>query len=44
VRSFALFPAIEPGKKTPDAAEAVNPDNLALPVVRQLREACRRRA
>ena len=39
VGSFALFPAIDPKKKTADAAEAVNPDNLLCRTVRMLREA-----
>ena len=39
VGSFALFPAINPSKKTNDAAEAVNPDNLLCQTVRMLREA-----
>ncbi len=39
VASFALFPAIDPKKKTADAAEAVNPDNLLCQAVRQIREA-----
>ncbi len=37
VRSFALFPAIDPQKKTQDAAEAINPDNLLCRAVRTLR-------
>jgi len=39
VGAFALFPAIDPKKKTPDAKEAVNPDNLLCQTVRMLREA-----
>jgi porphobilinogen synthase len=39
VGAFALFPAINPKKKTADAAEAVNPDNLLCQAVRQMREA-----
>lgn len=38
IRAFALFPAIEAGKKTPDAKEALNPDNLLCRAVRTLRE------
>jgi porphobilinogen synthase len=41
VSAFALFPAIEPARKTPDAMEAVNPDNLLCQAVRNLREAVR---
>lgn len=39
VGSFALFPAIDPHKKTPRAEEALNPDNLLCQAVRNLREA-----
>ncbi len=39
VKSFDLFPAIDPKKKTDDAKEAVNPDNLLCEAVRGLREA-----
>jgi porphobilinogen synthase len=39
VASFALFPAIEPQKKTARAEEALNPDNLLCQAVRMLREA-----
>ncbi|WP_416760495.1 porphobilinogen synthase [Roseateles sp. So40a] len=35
---MALFPAIEPGLKTPDGIEATNPDGLIPRVVRALKE------
>jgi porphobilinogen synthase len=37
VNAFALFPAIDKTRKTPDAREAVNPENLACRAVRYLR-------
>jgi porphobilinogen synthase len=44
VRCFALFSAVDPALKTPDAAEALNPDNLACRTVREIKrrlpEAC----
>ncbi len=40
VRSFALFPAIDPKLKTPDAREAANPENLLCQAVRRIKEAC----
>ena len=39
VASFAIFPVVEDQLKTPDAAEALNPDNLNCRVVRAMREA-----
>jgi porphobilinogen synthase len=38
VRSFALFPAIDPSLKTNDAREAVNPENLLCKAVRALKK------
>jgi porphobilinogen synthase len=37
VGAFALFPAIAPSRKTRDAAEAVNPDNLLCRAVRAIK-------
>ena len=39
VRSFALFPAIDPSLKTPEAREAVNPENLLCRAVRSIKAA-----
>ena len=39
VNAFALFPAIDPKLKTPDAREAVNPENLLCRAVRSIKEA-----
>jgi len=39
VGAFALFPAIELSRKTPDAQEAVNPDNLLCRAVQTLKQA-----
>ncbi len=39
VGAFVLFPAVDPALKTPDAAEAVNPDNLLCRAVRAVRDA-----
>lgn len=39
VRTVALFPAIDDAKKTSDAREAWNPDNLNLRAARALKEA-----
>jgi porphobilinogen synthase len=36
VPAVALFPATDPSKKTPDAAEALNPNNLACQAVKKL--------
>jgi len=38
VGAFALFPAIDPKLKTPDAREAVNPENLLCTAVRAVHE------
>ena len=40
VCSFALFPAIDPKLKTPDAHEAANPENLLCQAVRRIKKAC----
>ncbi|MFQ5590496.1 MAG: porphobilinogen synthase [Phycisphaerae bacterium] len=37
VRAFALFPAVDPSKKTPEAREAVNPENLNCRAVRAIK-------
>ena len=37
IPAVAIFPATEPEKKTPDAEEAVNPDNLVCRALRQLK-------
>ena len=39
----ALFPATDPAKKTPDAAEAVNSKNLVCQAVRAIKRSSRRR-
>ncbi len=39
VSSFALFPAIDPARKTPRAEEALNPDNLLCRTIHHLKEA-----
>ena len=39
IRAVALFPATDPSKKTEDAAEAVNPENLVCRAVRKLKAA-----
>jgi porphobilinogen synthase len=39
VRSFALFPAIEPAKKTPDGAEGLGADNLLCRAVKAIKAA-----
>ena len=38
VPAVALFPATDPAKKTPEAEEAVNPDNLVCRTVRAVKE------
>src|SRR4051794_40720466 len=38
IPAVALFPATEPGKKTADAAEAVNPENLVCRAVRAVKK------
>ena len=40
IPAIALFPATDPGKKTPDGDEALNPDNLVCRGVRAIKEAC----
>lgn len=44
IRCFAIFPAIDPSLKTPDACEALNPENLdcvtARAIKRAIPEAC----
>lgn len=40
VCAFALFPAIDPSKKTPTADEALNPDNLLCQAVHAIKESC----
>ena len=39
IPAIALFPATEPAKKTPDAAEATNPQNLVCRAVRAVKAA-----
>jgi porphobilinogen synthase len=39
VGAFALFPVVDPTLKTPDADEAVNPDNLLCRAVRAIKAA-----
>lgn len=39
VRSFALFPAIDAGRKTKDGREGLNPENLLCRAVRRIKEA-----
>lgn len=39
IPAVALFPVTEPGKKTDDAREAVNPDNLVCQAVRAVKAA-----
>lgn len=39
IPAVAVFPATEPEKKTPDAEEAVNPDNLVCRTLRRLKDA-----
>ena len=38
----ALFPATDPGKKTPGAEEAWNPENLVCRAVRAIKQAVRK--
>ncbi|MDB4640587.1 porphobilinogen synthase [Pirellulaceae bacterium] len=38
IPAVAVFPATDSSKKTPDANEAVNPDNLACSAVRKIKE------
>ena len=39
IPAVAVFPATDPDKKTPEAEEAVNPDNLVCRALRQLKTA-----
>ncbi len=39
IKAVALFPATDPSKKTDDAREAVNPDNLVCRAVRAMKNA-----
>ena len=39
IKAVALFPATDPDKKTDDAAEAINPDNLVCRAVRAVKKA-----
>ena len=39
VRAFALFPVVDPSKKSADGREALNPDNLVCRAVRAIKEA-----
>src|SRR5262245_34363598 len=39
IPAVALFPVTDPAKKTPDGAEAVNPDNLVCGAVRAVKQA-----
>jgi porphobilinogen synthase len=40
IPALAIFPATPPEKKTPEADEAFNPDNLACRAVRAVKHAC----
>ncbi len=40
VRSFALFPALDPALKTSDAREALNENNLLCRAVQAIKESC----
>lgn len=40
IPAIAIFPVIDPDKKTPDGEEATNPDNLVCRAVRAVKEAC----
>lgn len=40
IPAIALFPQTEPAKKTPDGAEALNPENLVCRATRAVRAAC----
>jgi porphobilinogen synthase len=39
IPAIAVFPSVDPSLKTPDAAEAVNPDNLVCRAVRAVKKA-----
>lgn len=40
VKAFALFPAVDPTRKTNDGKEALNPENLLCRTVRAIKESC----
>jgi porphobilinogen synthase len=40
IPAIAVFPVIDPARKTPDGDEALNPDNLVCRAVRAVKEAC----
>ena len=40
IPAIAIFPALEPGLKTPEAEEATNPDNLVCRAVSAVKAAC----
>ena len=40
IPAVAIFPATDPARKTPDAAEALNPENLVCRSVRAIKAAC----
>ncbi len=40
IPAVAVFPATDPGKKTPDGDEALNPQNLVCRSVRAIKQAC----
>ena len=41
IAAVAVFPVIDPGKKSDDGREAINPDNLVCRAVRSLKERVR---
>lgn len=40
IPAVALFPSVDPAVKTPDAKEAVNPDNIVCRTVKTVKDAC----
>jgi porphobilinogen synthase len=40
IPAVALFPATDPARKSPEAEEAINPDNLVCRAVRAVKQAC----
>jgi porphobilinogen synthase len=40
IPAIAIFPVIDPSKKTPDGEEATNPENLVCRAVRAVKSAC----
>ena len=40
IPAIAIFPVTDPAKKTPDAEEALNPENLVCRAVRAVKECC----